>query len=193
MTGKTHSVTGIFAGLALSSYMGCSGTMTLALAVGSVLGSLLPDIDNVHSKIGSAMPVAEFMVHSCQGAIRALSCVFPREMKENIRSMVGHRGILHSAVIPAAMLLSLVFTGSAAGIEYFFLCGMIIGDISHMFLDLFSGGIPLLMPVSVRRIRLGSFQTGGIVDRLWRIVMYFGIGYLGLLDLYRMASEYIRI
>lgn len=91
------------------------------------------------------------------------------------------------------MLLSLAFAGNAAGIEYFFLCGMIIGDISHMFLDLFSGGIPLLMPVSVRRIRLGSFQTGGIMDRLWRIAMYFGIGYLGLLDLYRMASEYIRI
>ena len=91
------------------------------------------------------------------------------------------------------MLLSLAFAGNAAGIEYFFLCGMIIGDISHMFLDLFSGGIPLLMPVSVRIIRLGSFQTGGIVDRLWRIAMYFGIGYLGLLDLYRMISEYIRI
>lgn len=102
--------------------------MTLAMATGSVLGGLLPDIDNVHSQIGSRLPVVELIVHGCQRGIRLLS-----------------------------------------------------------------GGVPLLIPFSVARIRVCNFRTGGIMDKLWRLVMYFGIGYLGLSELYQIVSKYIRI
>ena len=166
MTGKTHSATGFFAGLVISSYTGCSGAMTLAMVTGSVLGGLLPDIDNVHSQIGSRLPVVELIVHGCQRGIRLLSGILPRKMRENVRSMIGHRGLL---------------------------IGMIAGDLSHLILDMLSGGVPLLMPFSVVRTRVCSFRTGGIVDRLWRFVMYFGICYLGLTELYQIASGYIRI
>jgi len=101
--------------------------MTLAMATGSVLGGLLPDIDNVHSQIGSRLP------------------------------------------------------------------GMIAGNLSHLILDMLSGGVPLLIPFSVARIRVCNFRTGGIMDKLWRLVMYFGIGYLGLSELYQIVSKYIRI
>ena len=70
--------------------------MTLAMATGSVLGGLLPDIDNVHSQIGSRLPVVELIVHGCQRGIRLLSGILPRKLRENVRSMTGHRGLLHS-------------------------------------------------------------------------------------------------
>lgn len=66
--------------------------MTLAMATGSVLGGLLPDIDNVHSQIGSRLPVVELIVHGCQRGIRLLSGILPRKLRENVRSMTGHRG-----------------------------------------------------------------------------------------------------
>ena len=193
MTGKTHSATGLFSGLIISNYMGCQGAMTLAMVTGAVLGSLLLDIDNVHSQIGNRMPVVEWTVHGCQRAIRLLSGILPRKMGENVRSMIGHRGLLHSLLVPAAMLLALQVIGKTTGIEKAFLIGMIAGDLSHLILDMFSGGVPLLMPFSVARIRVCNFRTGGIVDVLWRFVMYFGIGYLGLSELYQIASGYIRI
>ena len=73
--------------------------MTLAMATGSVLGGLLPDIDNVHSQIGSRLPVVELIVHGCQRGIRLLSGILPRKLRENVRSMTGHRGLLHSLLV----------------------------------------------------------------------------------------------
>ncbi len=193
MTGKTHSATGFFAGLVISHYTGCPGAMTLAMATGSVLGGLLPDIDNVHSQIGSRLPVVELIVHGCQRGIRLLSGILPRKLRENVRSMTGHRGLLHSLLVPAAMLLALPVIGNTNGIEKAFLIGMIAGNLSHLILDMLSDGVPLLIPFSVARIRVCNFRTGGIMDKLWRLVMYFGIGYLGLSELYQIVSKYIRI
>lgn len=136
--------------------------MTLAMATGSVLGGLLPDIDNVHSQIGNRLPVVELIVHGCQRGIRLLSGILP-------------------------------VIGNTNGIEKAFLIGMIAGNLSHLILDMLSGGVPLLIPFSVARIRVCNFRTGGIMDKLWRLVMYFGIGYLGLSELYQIVSKYIRI
>lgn len=105
----------------------------------------------------------------------------------------GHRGLLHSLLVPAAMLLALPVIGNTNGIEKTFLIGMIAGNLSHLILDMLSGGVPLLIPFSVARIRVCNFRTGGIMDKLWRLVMYFGIGYLGLSELYQIVSKYIRI
>lgn len=66
--------------------------MTLAMATGSVLGGLLPDIDNVHSQIGSRLPVVELIVHGCQRGIRLLSGILPRKLRENVRSMTRTPG-----------------------------------------------------------------------------------------------------
>ena len=101
--------------------------MTLAMTTGSVLGGLLPDIDNVHSQIGSRLPVVELIVHGCQRGIRLLSGILPRKLRENVRSMTGHRGLLHSLLVPAAMLLALPVIGNTNGIEKAFLIGMIAG------------------------------------------------------------------
>ena len=70
---------------------------------------------------------------------------------------------------------------------------MIAGNLSHLILDMLSGGVPLLMPFSVARIRVCSFRTGGVVEWMWRFAMYVGIFYLGLSELYQIASGYIRI
>ena len=126
--------------------------MTLAMATGSVLGGMLPDIDNVHSQIGSRLPVVELIVHGCQRGIRLLSGILPRKLRENVRSMTGHRGLLHSLLVPAAMLLALPVIGNTNGIEKTFLIGMIAGNLSHLILDMLSGGVPLLIPFSVATV-----------------------------------------
>ena len=165
--------------------------MTLAMATGSVLGGLLPDIDNVHSQIGSRLPVVELIVHGCQRGIRLLSGILPRKLRENVRSMTGHRGLLHSLLVPAAMLLALPVIGNTNGIEKTFLIGMIAGNLSHLILDMLSGGVPLLIPFSVARIRVCNFRTGGIMDKLWRLVMYFGI-ISDSIQVYQNIAEKIR-
>ena len=135
----------------------------------------------------------QFACEERQRGIRLLSGILPRKLRENVRSMTGHRGLLHSLLVPAAMLLALPVIGNTNGIEKAFLIGMIAGNLSHLILDMLSGGVPLLIPFSVARIRVCNFRTGGIMDKLWRLVMYFGIGYLGLSELYQIVSKYIRI
>ena len=110
-----------------------------------------------------------------------------------LTKILGDGTLLHSLLVPAAMLLALPVIGNTNGIEKAFLIGMIAGNLSHLILDMLSGGVPLLIPFSVARIRVCNFRTGGIMDKLWRLVMYFGIGYLGLSELYQIVSKYIRI
>ena len=110
-----------------------------------------------------------------------------------LTKILGDGTLLHSLLVPAAMLLALPVIGNTNGIEKTFLIGMIAGNLSHLILDMLSGGVPLLIPFSVARIRVCNFRTGGIMDKLWRLVMYFGIGYLGLSELYQIVSKYIRI
>lgn len=178
MTGTTHKAAGVLAALVIQQQLEIDGTDSFVLLAGAVFGSLMPDIDNVHSSIGKSFPVAEFLVHSCQKLIRILSYLFPRKAGKKIRSCIGHRGLLHSLLLPALLLVPLLFWGKHRSILVYAVSGMLIGILSHLLLDSLSGGVPLFMPVSLVRIRLASIHTGGVIEGVLRIgllgeIVYF--------------------
>jgi len=100
--------------------------MTLATAAVSLLASLMPDIDTPGS-------IAGRLFHP-------LSTI--------LKSVFGHRGITHS--FPALILSTIVlFNYSSELVTLSFL----LGYLSHIFLDMLSGGVRLFYPFK-RRYKL---------------------------------------
>lgn len=103
-----------------------------------LLGSLLPDLDNPYSKLGSK--------------IRPISTI--------IRFIFGHRGIFHS-VFPALLIFA-VFYGFLDMKLYGIALGL--GFILHLVMDgLTKDGINFLYPISKLKIS-GFIKTGGVFE-----------------------------
>lgn len=82
MTGKQHLSFGIITGIAFSAYLHklniCQNNADMVFVVcGSVLGSLLPDIDSTESIISNILPP------------------FTTLTSKIINNVFGHRGLLH--------------------------------------------------------------------------------------------------
>lgn len=178
MTGAAHRIGGVLTGIILAEHIGTDIMDSSILLAGAVLGSLLPDIDNMHSSISSRLPAVSVLVSISQKIIRLLSCLFPGKLRKNIRSMAGHRGIIHSLLLPLLLALPLIMCGSGTGC--LLILGGIVGILNHLFLDMLSGGVPLFMPFSMRRIKIAGIRTGGTIEKIvvvgmialivWRIV-----------------------
>lgn len=169
MTGVTHKLGGILTGVILADQF-CNGTVESTFVVaGAVLGSLLPDIDNQRSTIGGMMPGTSILVRAGQKTIRLFSHLFPRKVAEDIRSLIGHRGILHSLVAPFVVAAAALLQKNTMAV-YFFMA-VAIGMVSHLILDLFSGGVPLFMPFSMKRIKLAGIRTGGMLERIIAVII----------------------
>lgn len=169
--------------------------MTLAMVTGSVLGGLLPDIDNVHSQIGSRLPVVELIVHGCQKGIRLLSGILPRKLRENVRSLIGHRGLLHSLLVPAAMLLALPVIDNTNGIEKAFLIGMIAGfKPGHAFR--WSSAADAVQCCKDPGMQLPYRRNGGQDVEICNVLWYLLSGVIGIISdsirVYQNIAEYIR-
>lgn len=174
MTGVTHCLGGIAAALILLEGQAVSGNMESAIVLsGAVLGSLLPDIDTVHSSISHRLPVVSWIVWICQKITRAVSWIFPGRLGKNIRSMAGHRGIFHSCFLPAIVLFVNCFQ---KGQYEIFLTGLLLGILSHMLLDALSGGVPVFMPFTTKRLKLAGLHTGGLMEKLVGIGLLITIG-----------------
>ena len=162
MMGTTHRIGGLMAGIIVLS--GCPNyeIHSLATISGALIGSLLPDIDNPHSTISKKMPLIAQLVQMIQRMIWAVSRLLPGRIGKNIRSMFGHRGIFHSLIFP--ILLCLICQSSRfKSISL----GLLAGMLSHLLLDAFSGGIPLFMPISVKRFRVAKIKTGGVTEKIF--------------------------
>lgn len=144
MIALTHMAAGALAGYILSA--GHPPETALLLTGISTLGALLPDIDVGTSKIAG----------------------FCRPAAYTIQFLFGHRGICHSLLLWAVLLLlwhrhhpNLALCNAAVA------CGIL----SHLILDLFNpSGIPLLWPIPIR-IHLGIFRTGGLFDWILGILL----------------------
>ena len=182
MTGAAHRLGGVLTGVILAGHIGTDIMDSSILLAGAVFGSLLPDIDNMHSSISSRLPVVSALVSISQKIIRLLSCLFPGKLGKNIRSMAGHRGIIHSLLIPLLLTLPLIMCGSGTGC--LLILGSMTGILSHLLLDMFSGGVPLFMPFSMKRIKIAGIRTGGLGEKavmagivaviIWRVRMLWG-------------------
>lgn len=180
MMAATHRLGGLAAGMMITNYIGWdSNNIVLSTAVmaGAFLGSLVPDIDNGRSSISRKFRLISYMVTVFQAVARGLANLLPARMERKLRGTVGHRGITHSLIMCVALpgmlwLLSPMIghLGLDVGGGYFWVVlSVMCGMLSHLFLDMLSGGVPLLCPFTNRRFTLAHWKTGGIGEWAFRV------------------------
>lgn len=140
----------LFAVLFGSIYIKYMGTpeglfLQIFFAATLILGAMLPDLDSKHSTISKQHPTASKMV----------------------RIFSGHRGIMHSIFIPAAIFLIATYViPNLFDLPPELFAGFLIGYISHLASDIITiGGLELFHPFSSYRIR-GFIRTGGKLEML---------------------------
>ncbi|WP_077329670.1 metal-dependent hydrolase [Virgibacillus siamensis] len=153
MTGKTHLIGGLTAGIAVQ-YFTDHYTQDLLFLASCTAGSLLPDICHGGSKIGRKLPILSNLV----------------------RLLFGHRTVTHSLLFMVILGAILSSTPVPASIT----AGIIIGVASHLLLDAAtSRGIALLWPMSIK-IRLPIYtHTGGLIEHVVMAMMIIAAGYIG--------------
>jgi inner membrane protein len=138
MTGKTHIIGGMAAGLAISQFTNYDPVL---LVGAGVLGGLIPDICHGGSKIGRTFPLVSKLI--------------------NI--LFGHRSFTHSLLflfIVATLLHTFVVNEAV-------IVGILAGMISHYILDMSTKqGIKLFFPFSIRIRFPITTRTGGKVEDL---------------------------
>lgn len=154
MNYKTHKIGGICAGSivvcsilpnplnTLNSFdFGAISVASLVMA-GSIIGSSIPDIDKRGSYISKKL-----------GVVSAIA------------SLAGHRKFFHSPlfiIILSGILnyLALFFNGVYQSLYYSLVIGITFGAISHLLVDSMTvSGIPLLYPITNKKIRIAKFRT----------------------------------
>lgn len=200
MMGKTHKVGGILAGLVVSKFFFTAdfistGIYTVSLMSGSILGSLLPDIDKKESTIGRVLWFISWPIYLLRMILKLLTRILPGLIKKpfmKLDNCLAHRGIAHSILTWLSLSACLWFGQSfinitvlswvkeTSGVEtlllrngiFAFSCGVSIGMISHIFLDLFTDdGEALLLPISNFKFKIPLIKTGGFLEVVVRYAM----------------------
>ncbi len=176
MMAATHRLGGIAFGMATAEFMlqgEQNWILSAAMVGGSVLGSLLPDIDNSKSAISRKIPIVSLVVTIFQTIVRGIATLLPGKEEKHLRGVIGHRGITHSlsmvAIITTLIFMLLKISGASGQEFYFFSIGLPVGMLSHIILDMFAGGVPLFCPITNKRITLAHIKTGGAVEWVLRI------------------------
>ena len=135
MTGKTHFT------YALITSVACCIQFDVAspevFLAGSLIGSLLPDIDHKESTIGKLIPL----------------------VSKKINKKFGHRKLFHYPVFYALLFAILYFLG----INTWLVVGLTLGVFSHLFLDRFNErGTPMLiLRKKKKNTSWGKIKVGG--------------------------------
>ena len=149
MCGRTHKVGGICLGVVTGSllleqpYTLNKLVLITILLIGSIIGSLLPDIDHTGSTIGKKFKLISTILNS-----------------------FGHRGITHTPIIHfllfiLALMLGENLTGFLKLSYVAFVVGVFVGAISHIILDSMTiSGVPIFFPISKKKFRIARFKTG---------------------------------
>ena len=152
MTYSTHILTGLLAG----------GTILLqhsdpqfALLSATLVGSILPDIDEPNSYAGRSN----------------------RGTSHLIKALFGHRGITHS-LLGLAFISAIIY----AVIYYYqldiqYLIFFNIGYLSHIMTDLLTkSGVPLLFPYK-KNLKIPIIRTGDKKEVVFRTLIFIGIAF----------------
>lgn len=174
MMATTHRLGGIAAGAAVTSLLHPGVTGTLIIFIGALVGSIFPDIDNRNSRISRKMPVTAMVVTLGQWLIHMISAFLPKKQKSFVRSLAGHRGITHSLmgsmIFPAIICIIGILLEQKMNLWLLAAVGIFVGCLSHLLLDMLSGGVPLFMPFSTGRVRISNIKTGGFTEWLFRMI-----------------------
>ncbi|MGE7921370.1 metal-dependent hydrolase [Viridibacillus sp. NPDC093762] len=143
MTGNTHILGGITAGLAFAQI---SNYDPLVLIGSSVVGALIPDICHSGSKIGRTFRITSKIVNK----------------------IFGHRSFTHSLLF---LLLMSVVMNTYISYESI-TAGVLLGMVSHYLLDMATkNGIKLFFPLKIT-VRLPlTTRTGSKVENIVAIVL----------------------
>ena len=149
MNGYTHKIGGTCAGL-LAAGMALHEPfskekliVTGMIVAGSMLGSLIPDIDHKNSTISKKHKIISWIM----------------------RHLFEHRGFTHAPIIQAVIVFALLYWGrdfgGIIGYSYAgFIIGIGIGIFSHIFLDwLTVAGVPLFYPFTKKKFHLLELKT----------------------------------
>lgn len=154
MEGKYHFICGVAVGAVtlfmFHDKMDDSILEPILFGVGSVIGSLAPDIDMPTSAIGKPL----------------------KPISKLINRTFGHRTITHSGFWLILLWLLWLITKNS------FILGYLLGNASHLFSDsLTSGGVAWLYPIDRKRIRLTRIKSGeGDMILTVISVLVFGLG-----------------
>lgn len=129
MTGITHGVVGVAAGMAAAHFQSVVGTSIFVCAAAGLLGGLLPDIDHPKASISKyAIGVG--------GAARLV---------------LSHRGATHTLLFAALLIGALLIIGAPVWSVTAFAVGMLL----HLLCDMATiQGLRVLRPLSGRSFRL---------------------------------------
>ena len=156
MLARSHIATAILAGL-LFRPLGLPPADVFLFFLIILISALFTDLDHPDSTIGHAFPILAWLTNK----------------------MLGHRGFLHSLLVPAVLW----FGARSIGHPLIGL-SILVGMISHLFCDgLTKNGVNLLHPFAECRIR-GFITTGG-----WIEAMYFWA--VLVLIVFFMAQEFL--
>ena len=80
-------------------------------------------------------------------------------VKENLKFMVKHRGLMHTLIIPGCLFAATYFIGEPT--FKILIKGLTIGYATHLLADLLTvRGCPIFFPFSKKNIRFMSIKTG---------------------------------
>lgn len=159
MMGKTHLASGILAAQLIYPHI---PECALPTAVGVVIGSLLPDIDEPNSKIGRLLPFISIPYKLLGCTLRFIGKLLPGELKtpfKKVGNALRHRQFSHNGLIVILIIaflpLYLMNAYTAAAI----FMGLAIGSIIHSMLDKANCVI----------------RINGILEHIIRYIMYISI------------------
>ncbi len=187
MTGKTHIALGTTIALYTSSILGA--TETLFLLGGTIIGSLLPDIDHPKAMINQKiLPIKNklvLMIFLTALGIFILTGGFgkPNILMKTISIFIIlagvsiHRTFTHSLVgLGFIVYISYLFYKYSG--MYSFAIGLSLGAVVHVLGDICTNaGTTLFYPFSNQRIKIPVLTTGGMMENmLFVILVGFSVG-----------------
>ncbi|MCR4658461.1 MAG: metal-dependent hydrolase [Lachnospiraceae bacterium] len=162
--------------------------LAVCFTVSCCYGGLLPDADIPHSTAGKHLRFLLWPLYLFKKMLLILG-FFIRPLKK-IGTALGHRGLFHSPLFHTMIfaILSALFRGWSEWINCI-LSGLYFGVLSHLLLDLFSGGIPLFAPFSMKRQRPAiTFKTGSFLEVIFNLVFVLVSIYMLYLTVMRRIS-----
>lgn len=166
MNYKTHLNGGALIGLYISSQIPKSHILSAGIFLGgTIIGSLLPDIDHKNSYIGKKT----------------------KGVSKVINKFAGHRKLFHAPLV-YLLLYSMSMGAIMQKALLVGVTGIFCGIISHLVLDSFTiGGLPWFYPLAKKRFSLGKIKTNSkIEDLLCGILICINI--IMLLDIFHITS-----
>ena len=144
MVGKTHLCAGVCAGTAFALWADLPLAQAGIAAAAGLIGGVIPDLDHRKSKVTQKTGLLGFFSSH----------------------LLKHRGILHTPIIYIILSAILTLSFEDSPMIHAAIFGAFVGELSHLFLDMLNqSGIPLLWPITRKRISLLPIQTGGKMDR----------------------------